>query len=112
MASNFEECQQFFKTLSETQKNRADYGSENPTALDRQITKLQARIKQLGGGKKKPPSKAKGGGSKPKVRSGYYTTQEYHALTPEEKDQVRKMRENAKKRKAALCTCYDDEKTK
>ena len=104
MASNFEECQQFFKTLSETQKNRADYGSENPTAPDRQIAKLQARIKQLEGGKKKPPSKAKGGGSKPKVRSGYYTAQEYRALTPEEKDQVRKMREDAKKRKASAAT--------
>ena len=102
MASNFEECQQFFKTIVEKNKTTADYSSENPSAPDRQIAKLQARIKKLENSKKKPPQKKGGSGKgKPKIHNGYYSAQEYRALTSDEKDQVRKMREEAKKRKAS-----------
>ena len=63
---------------------------------------MQARIKKLENSKKKPPQKKGGSGKgKPKIHNGYYSAQEYRALTSDEKDQVRKMREEAKKRKAS-----------
>jgi hypothetical protein len=106
--TDFEECQQFFKTLIEHRKTR--HGNADPDARgpDRRIAKLESQLKGMkgGSGKKKMHTPTKG---KAKIHSGHYTSAEYRALTDDEKDRVRALRDSVKKRKAAAITTTDDE---
>jgi hypothetical protein len=108
--TDFEECQQFFKTLIEHRKTRSGNTDADAKGPGRRIAKLEAQLKHMksgGSGKKKAYTPTKG---KAKIHSGHYTAAEYRALTDEEKEKVRALRDSVKKRKAAaISTTSDDD---
>ena len=80
--ANFEQCQQYVKTIF----NNIKISSQ--AAAGRKIAAVQR--------KRRPGNK-----NKPRVRAGHYEADEWRQLTEEEQSKVRKLREEKKKRKAA-----------
>jgi hypothetical protein len=108
--TDFEECQQFFKTLIKHRKTRSLNTDADAKGPGRRIAKLEAQLKSMkggGSGKKKAHTPTKG---KATIHSGHYTAAEYRALTDDEKEKVRALRDSVKKRKvAAISTASDDD---
>jgi hypothetical protein len=98
--TSFEACQQYFKTLIENMKSRVS-GSQQ-----RQVSGVNVGGKKpnKAAGSKKPGPKGKG---KPRIHAGHYTAEQYRALTDEERQQVKVLREQAKKRKAGAVEVDD-----
>ena len=102
--TNFELCQQYFKTIVENTKTRTKSPSEVreickvEIGKDKKGAKYSKKLKKSGGDNEKTPSGIA-------IHSGQYSAKDYNKLKPFEKTKVKQLREGAKKKEKDPETC-------
>ena len=95
--TNFELCQQYFKTIVENTKTRTKSPSDVREiskvgiGKDKKGAKYSKKLKKSGGDNDKTPSGIA-------IHSGQYSAKDYNKLKPFEKAKVKQLREEAKKK--------------
>ena len=94
--TNFEVCQQYFKTIVENTRSR----TKSPSDI-REISKVGIEKDKKRAKHKKGKSKATNDDKTPSgvaIHSGQYSAKDYNKLKPYEKAKVKQLREEAKKK--------------
>jgi hypothetical protein len=94
--TNFEVCQQYFKTIVENTKTR----TKSPSDV-REISKVGVEKDKKKAKHKKDKSKSNDDDKTPSgiaIHSGQYSAKDYNKLKPFEKAKVKQLREEAKKK--------------
>jgi hypothetical protein len=105
---NFEECQQYFKTMVENARTRNTKATDNRNVS---AVSFEKRPASAGRSKKGRGHAKTDNGPRPSIHGGHYTPREYSMLTKAEKDKVKLLRDaadGAKKRKASAIQSDDD----